>query len=432
MGAPRTPAEALDFLESLSPSVIRLGLDRIEAALNALGHPEREFPALHVAGTNGKGSTCAFAAECLWAQGHRVGLYTSPHLVRINERFRVDGAEIGDEQLGRRILEVLERYPAALDTPPPLTYFEVGTLVALWHFARERVDVAVLETGLGGRLDATTAARPTVTAITPIGIDHTALLGNTLEAIAREKAGILKRGVPAVIARQAPEAFAAIAAAARPLDVPIRVEGRDFWLEAEGSGALRFRGARWEIEGLRPSLVGPHQIQNAAVALACLEALDERGIAVTPDAARIGLSRTRWPGRFEVFPGTPIIVLDGAHNPAGAEALARTLDTAYPGRGVHLVFGVLADKDHAEILRALLPHVRSAHLTPVPSVRSLQPEKYLDLARAMCSEVRLYGSPADALAGARSAAGPEDLVIAAGSLVLVGALRALLDGTPFK
>src|SRR5919198_2729125 len=294
MGAPRTPAEALDFLERLSPSVIRLGLDRIEAALNALGHPEREFPALHVAGTNGKGSTCAFAAECLWAQGHRVGLYTSPHLVRINERFRVDGAEIGDEQLGRRILEVLERYPAALATPPPLTYFELGTLVALWHFARERVDVAVLETGLGGRLDATTAARPTVTAITPIGIDHTALLGNTLEAIAREKAGILKRGVPAVIARQAPEAFAAIAAAARPLDVPIRVEGRDFWLEDEGSGALRFRGARWEIDGLRPSLVGPHQIQNAAVALACLEALDERGIAVTPEAARIGLSRARY------------------------------------------------------------------------------------------------------------------------------------------
>src|SRR5919197_1540724 len=292
MGAPRTPAEALDFLERLSPSVIRLGLDRIEAALNALGHPEREFPALHVAGTNGKGSTCAFAAECLWVQGHRVGLYTSPHLLRINERFRVDGAEIGDEQLGRRILEVLERYPAALDTPPPLTYFEVGTLVALWHFARERVDVAVLETGLGGRLDATTAARPAVTAITPIGLDHTALLGGTLEAIAREKAGIFKRGVPAVIARPAPEAMATLADAAAKREAPILREGRDFALEPGAGGGLGYRGARWEIGDLRLSLRGEHQVQNAAVALACLEVLDAGGIAISPEAVRHGLSAT--------------------------------------------------------------------------------------------------------------------------------------------
>jgi dihydrofolate synthase / folylpolyglutamate synthase len=167
------------------------------------------------------------------------------------------------------------------------------------------------------------------------------------------------------------------------------------------------------------------------VAIACLEALDERGVTVSPEAARLGISRTRWPGRLELFPGAPSVLLDGAHNPAGAETLARALEEMYSRRAVHLVFGVLADKDYPTILRALLPITRSLHLTPVPSVRSLPPEDYLPLARALCSDVRVYSTPADALAGARNAAGPEDLVVAAGSLFLIGALRTYLHGGTF-
>src|SRR6478672_353732 len=192
MAAPTTPAEALQFLNSLAPSGVRLGLDRIQAALRVLKNPERKYPTIHVAGTNGKGSTCAFAASCLVAEGYKTGLYTSPHLIRVNERIKINGEDISDDLLATRILEVLERYPAAAAEPRPLTFFEFGTLVAFWHFAKEQVDVAVIEVGLGGRLDATTACWPSVTAVTPISFDHMDYLGHTLAAIAAEKAAIFK------------------------------------------------------------------------------------------------------------------------------------------------------------------------------------------------------------------------------------------------
>jgi len=225
---PRTPEEALAFLASLAPAGIRLGLEPVERALAALGHPQKGLRAVHVAGTNGKGSTCAFTAAALRAAGYRVGLYISPHLVRVNERFVVDGAEISDRALGERVLQVLERFPAALETPAPLTYFELGTLVALWHFAQERVDVAVLETGLGGRLDATTAAEPAVSAVTPIGFDHMEYLGHTLAAIAGEKAGIIKPRVPVVLAAQPPEARTVLRDRARQVGAPCFELGQDF------------------------------------------------------------------------------------------------------------------------------------------------------------------------------------------------------------
>ncbi len=211
MALPQTPEQGLEFLSTFSPSQIRLGLERIDRALEFLGHPERTFTIVQVAGTNGKGSTCAFIASCLASADYRVGLYTSPHLVRINERYRINGRDISDELLGQRVLEVAERYPEIGGDPLPLTYFELGTLVALWRFAQERVQVGVLETGLGGRLDATTATRPAVTAITPISFDHMDYLGNTLAEIASEKAGILKPNIPVIVSRQATEALKVVA-----------------------------------------------------------------------------------------------------------------------------------------------------------------------------------------------------------------------------
>jgi dihydrofolate synthase/folylpolyglutamate synthase len=424
MSAPRTPQEALAFLARLNPSGIKLGLERVREALEALGHPERRYPALHVAGTNGKGSTCAFAAAALQAAGHRVGLYTSPHLVRVNERIRVDGVDISDEDFGRAILDVLERYPSAL--AEPMTYFEFGTVVALWHFARVGVDVAVLETGLGGRLDATTAASPVVTAITPVSFDHMEYLGHTLTAIAGEKAGILKPGVPCVVARQAPEALEAIVRKAEAVGAPLWVEGKDFSSEPRPDGTLSYRGPSWSLEGLTLALRGPHQRQNAGVALACLEALQARGIPIPPEAARAGLASARWPGRLEEVGGRPVVLLDGAHNPAGVEVLLASLRALYPGRRVHLVFGVVGDKDRGPMMRSLFPRCTSVQLTPLDTPRSLPPAAYLDEARALCADVAAWPDLDSALAEARRRAGPDDVVLCTGSLFLVGMIKARL------
>jgi dihydrofolate synthase/folylpolyglutamate synthase len=424
MSAPRTPQEALAFFAKLNPSGIKLGLERVREALAALGHPERRYPALHVAGTNGKGSTCAFSAAALKAAGHRVGLYTSPHLVRVNERIRVDGEDISDEALGRRILEVLERYPSAVTEP--MTYFEFGTVVGLWHFAQAAVDVAVLEVGLGGRLDATNAASPVVTAITPVSFDHMEYLGHTLGAIAGEKAGILKPGVPCVVARQEPESLDAIVRRAGEVGAPLWVEGQDFSGEARPDGSLSYRGPSWSLEGLPVALRGPHQRQNATVALACLEALHSRGVAVSLEAARAGVASARWPGRLEEVGQKPTLLLDGAHNSAGVEVLLAALRELYAGRRVHLVFGVVGDKDRGPMMRALFPHCTSVQLTPLDTPRSLAPEVYVDEARALCADVAAWSDLDSALAAARRKAGPDDVVLCTGSLFLVGKVKARL------
>jgi dihydrofolate synthase/folylpolyglutamate synthase len=424
MTLPRTPTEALDFLSRLGPSSIHLGLERVRETLEALGHPERLLPTLHVAGTNGKGSTCAFASAALHAAGHRVGLYTSPHLVRVNERIRVGGVEIPDEVFGQRILEVLERHPAATS----LTYFEFGTVVAFWHFAREAVDVAVLEVGLGGRLDATTLCQPLVTAITPVSFDHMEYLGHTLGAIAGEKAGILKPGVPVVVGRQEPEALAAIERRAGEVGAPVLLEGRDFSLRARSDGRLAYEGLGLSLEGLTLGLRGEHQWGNAAVALAALEQLSSRGVPVSPEAARTGLAGARWPGRLEELGGQPPVLLDGAHNRAGVEVLLAGLRSLYPGRRVHCVFGVVADKDRGPMLRALLPSCTSVHLTPLDTPRSLDPALYLEEARALCADVCAWPSLDAALAGARARAAPGDLILCTGSLFLVGSVHARLGG----
>lgn len=425
MSLPRTPAEAVAFLAAGSPSTVRLGLERVEAALAALGHPERQVPALHLAGTNGKGSASAFCDAALRAQGHKVGLYTSPHLIRINERIRVDGEEISDDALGEAVLAVLAAHPpAAIE----LTYFELGTVAAFWHFAKVGADVAVVETGLGGRLDATATCAPKVCAITSISLDHQALLGGTLGAIAGEKAGILKPNVPAVSCAQAPEALDAIVRRAQALGVPLSLEGRDFRATLTDRG-FSYAGPRWSLADVPLGLRGAHQRENAGVAVAALEALDAQGIAVSPEAVARGLADARWPGRLEELPGTPPWLLDGAHNEAGALALARALDALYPGRAVHLVFGVLGDKAYPQMLEALLSRCASVALAPLPSPRALDPLQLEALLRPRVLALTRHGSVPEALAAARARAAPQDLLLVAGSLVLVGeARRSLLGG----
>lgn len=433
MKPPRTPEEALRFFTGLSPSTIRLGLDRIHGALERLGHPEKRYRTVHVAGTNGKGSTCAFVAAGLRAQGYRVGLYTSPHLERVNERIQLDGEEISDEVFGRRILEVLERVPELCADPPLLTYFEVGTLVAFWHFAEEGVDFAVLETGLGGRLDATNACAPTVTAVTQIAFDHMALLGDTLDAIAREKAGIFKYRVPAVISRQQPEAANALAEVAAEVGAPLLREGVEFEVTEHADGTLAYRGRR-ALEALTLSLRGPHQRHNAAVAIAVLDSLDALGHDVGDAAVIEGLRTASWPGRFEELPpqreGEPLVILDGAHNPAGVQSLLAALTAHHPDAAIHLVFGVLADKDHRPMIEALLPRCASVQLVPIDSPRALAPARYLSEARALNPRVDAHATLDEGLRAAIAWARPpaDGIVVCAGSLVLIGEVKRWLRG----
>ncbi|MBL8936469.1 MAG: bifunctional folylpolyglutamate synthase/dihydrofolate synthase [Archangium sp.] len=412
-----TTDEALAYFAALAPSTIRMGLERITSALDTLNHPERSFASIHVAGTNGKGSTCAVLSSCL-SQRHRVGFYSSPHLVRMNERFKVNGVDIDDETLAKRVNELVDR----LGPNHELTYFEFGTALAFWHFAQEHVQVAVIETGLGGRLDATVLCAPVVTAITSISFDHMEYLGNTLPLIAQEKAGIVKHGVPLIVARQPPEVLQVFERAAATAGVPLIVEGRDVELVGD-----TFRGRTRSLGGLTVPLSGAHQLQNAGLALGCLELLSERqGFSLSDDELRSGLSSTRWPGRLQEIDGTPPVLLDGAHNPSGVEVLVAALDTLHADRPIHLVFGVFADKDSEPMMRQLFPRAASVHLAPLHSSRSRDPKSYEALARTLCSTVKVTDSVPAALQSAIAEAGAGALVLVAGSLHLVGeALGAL-------
>jgi dihydrofolate synthase/folylpolyglutamate synthase len=394
------------YLASLQPLTVRLGLERMERALDALGRPERALRVLHVAGTNGKGSTCAMAAAALQAAGHRTGLYTSPHLVRFAERIAIDGTPISDAALAALLAEVRAACPwhDAGGEGERLTYFEMATLLGLLHFAREGVEAVVLEVGLGGRYDATNAVVPLACAVSRIGLDHTELLGPTLDAVAREKAGIFKPGVPAVVAGgQPPEALAALTEEAARRGAPFSVA------DAAYEGPI--------------ALAGPHQRENAALAAAALRLLDGRGLSVPAAAIAQGIASARWPGRLETVAG---VLLDGAHNPDGAAALARALPALHPGRSVELVLGVLADKDHRAMLRTLAPAVNGLHLVAPRSPRARPPAAYADFARSLGRPVDDHPSAGEAISCARRAAGSHGLVCVAGSLYLVGEARQLL------
>jgi dihydrofolate synthase/folylpolyglutamate synthase len=395
------------YLASLKPLAMRLGLERMERALDAMGHPERGLRVLHVAGTNGKGSTCAMAAQALCEAGHRTGLYTSPHLVRFNERIAVDGRPIDDGELSRAVEALRDACPwhDGGGEDERLTYFEVATLAALLHFAWRAVDVAVVEVGLGGRFDATNVVRPIVCAVTRIAFDHAEMLGDSLEAIAGEKAGIMKPGVPVAVAHgQEPGAMRALEEAAARRGAPLVVAPPSF------DGPV--------------GLAGPHQRGNAALAATALRLLGAAGLPVPEHAISAGIAGASWPGRLETVGG---VLLDGAHNPDGAAALARALTELHPGRPVELVFGALADKDEGSMLRALAPAVRALHLVAPSSPRARPPSTYLATAASLArGGADVHGSTAEALACARRAARDGALVVVAGSLYLVGEARAIL------
>ena len=416
-----TYAETLAWLYQLEVSRgWDLKLESVREALARLGSPDKAFPSLHVGGTNGKGSTAAFAHAVLSRSGRRVGLFTSPHLNDFRERIRIGDDWISQESVVALAAEV---QASIAGSAVELTFFELTTVMAFVYFARAKVDAAVVEVGLGGRLDATNVLVPRTAVVTTIGLDHERYLGSTLAAIAAEKGGIFKAGVPAVVGRVGAEARSVLEGIAAQRPSPLRLYGREFRAEPAREG-FDYHGRR-TVLGIHPSLAGSFQIDNAAVALAALEEAGWLG-DLRDDDVRAAIAAVRWPGRLQIVRERPRVVLDGAHNPAGVEALVRELPRIAQGRRVHLVFGVLADKRWAEMVACLGPAVSDATLVPVRERRSEDPARVAELFRRFVP-TRI---DTDAVAAvARWLADPaccEDVVLVAGSLFLVGEVGSSL------
>ena len=406
-------ADWLGFIERQHPSAIALGLERVAEVLGRLGVVLR-CPVITVGGTNGKGSTCAMLESILRAAGYRTALYTSPHLLRYNERVRIGGAEAGDEALCDAFAAV-ER--ARGETP--LTYFEYGTLAALWLFAREKVEAAVLEVGLGGRLDAVNVVDADCAVLTSVGIDHVEYLGGSRESIGREKAGIFRAARPAVIAEPDP-----------PGPVLSAVGNKFLFKKDFGYSAQPAQWAYWGPGGKRsglayPALRGAIQLRNASAALCALDTLSQR-LPIAMQDVRRGLAEVALPGRFQALPGRPQVILDVAHNVEAAKTLAANLAASGFAAETIAVCGMLRDKDIAGVLRELAPRIDRWHLASLSGPRAASAAE-LAVHLKDAPEVHQYASPAQAFAAAKSRAGGNDKIVVFGSFLTVGETMAWLN-----
>lgn len=406
-----------------------LDLERVRAVLNALGRPDAGYPIVHVAGTKGKGSVCAMIASVLERAGLRVGLFSKPHLVRLSERISVNGHEITGEAFTRAMNVLYPHLEEQRRAGSSLTFFDLITVLALWHFAEAGVDVVVLETGLGGRLDSTNVVAPKVTAITSIDYDHTHILGEKLAEIATEKAGILKPGVPAISGVTQREPAEVIEQIARERDAPLFVLSRDFQLiEAKADEKFAVETWRRRYAHLELTLLGAHQRRNAAVAVAALDALSEALHFELSDAViRRGLRNTRLRGRIEVISKKPTVILDVAHNPSSLRALRETLQSCFSGKRIVLLFGMSGDKDARGCLREILPPAAAAVFTSINQPRGIDPERLREIARGLRPELpcEVRADISEALERALSLVSSEDLLCITGSFYLAGEIAAV-------
>jgi dihydrofolate synthase/folylpolyglutamate synthase len=437
--------EAWTYLNDLQFFKIKLGLDSMAAFLESLGNPQDQLRFIHVAGTNGKGSVCANLLEIYSWAGYRVGLYTSPHLSSVRERFRINDQYIPPEEFAAKATAI-----RAILAGRQITYFEFTTALALLWFADREVDLVILEVGLGGRLDATNVITPLVGVITNVALDHEAYLGNTLAEIAAEKGGIVKPGVPLVSAVAETESLEVVAKTCREQGAPLYLLDRDFRPELNPDGSWNYHGINQEadLEGLRSGLAGRYQIDNSALALAVVELLGGLGLPVAPEVIGTSLPRVRWPGRLERLrlaePGLTRLadlpapgeapadyrcyLLDGAHNPAGVESLARYLE-GESFRNLVLVWASMADKNYVASLARIVPLCRWIIFTRPEAERSATPEQLADcLPPPLQAKVRAAADIGAALALARGLTDGRDLIGVAGSLYLIGAGRELLLG----
>jgi dihydrofolate synthase/folylpolyglutamate synthase len=419
----------IDFSRTHQKEVSRqeFSLVNMQKLMVSLGEPYRAYPIIHVAGSKGKGSVSALCATALQSQGYKVGLYTSPHLKKFTERIQVNREEIPESDF----VDMVNAIKLHVAEIPGLTTFEIATAIGFWYFLRQEVDVAVIEVGLGGRLDATNVLTPIVSVITALYLDHTAFLGDTLPMIAAEKAGIIKEGVPVVCAPHREDASSVIARIAEEKHAPKTQVGTDyrytpqsFSLEGQVFHVLRGKGESQNspVE-LRIKLLGEHQVENATTAYAALQLARGSGLAISEEAITRGFAKALWPGRFEVLHDNPYLVIDSAHMPGATNKLIKTLDDYLPGKSVVLVFGVSADKDVKGMLENLKSRIRLVIATQSDHPRAMDTDNLLELMRGMECPVRKIPVVADALDEAMGQVGENEIVLVTGSIFVVASAR---------
>ena len=424
-------AETMEYLKSLQKFGIRLGLHRMERLLAEFGNPHQEIPYVHIGGTNGKGSVTAMLLSVLKAAGYRMGTYISPALHRFNERIGIDGIPIADEELTPLITEIKPWATEIGQDGDHPTEFEVVTAAALLHFKRKNVQMGLLEVGLGGRLDSTNIIeKPLVSVITNIGYDHMQILGNTLEEIAFEKAGIIKEGRPLITGAEGDSVLKVLSDTAAQRNATLYRLGSD--IQAEGLGGswenqfVRIATMDSVYQDLEISLLGDHQISNAALALAALDILRREGFPVSEDAVRKGMKTAVWPGRFEVFQKRPLVIIDGAHNPDGARVLKKTLKKLAGGRKITMVVGILEDKDWETMVKEFAEVADRIVVVRPDSPRALNEQELAAAILRIHDRVHVFRHVREGMEFALATSEINDIICAAGSLVTAAEARSVI------
>ncbi len=415
--------KSLDYLYHLEKFGMIFGLTQVEKILNAVGNPHKEIQAIHVGGTNGKGSTAAMMASILRKEGYRVGLYTSPHLTRFTERIRVNGKEIEEEEVAA-LTERMKKEVESAGIASPFTFFDFTTAMALYYFNQKLVDLAILEVGLGGRLDSTNVVDPLIAIITNVAKDHEEYLGKTISKIAKEKAGIIKKGRPLITAATQPQVLRVFSKACQEKKSPYFRVGKEFRYVRTGDEEFDYEGLDRKLWGLRPNLKGFHQVVNATTALGAMEVLENLGYWVSTEAMVDGLREVDWPGRLEMVSSSPRVILDGAHNPAGALALKESLENEFQYQHLILLVGIMKDKDSRSMLHLLAPLAEHIILTRPHTDRATPP---LLLRKALGENGKRTEIEEDlkkAIDRGLSLTREEDLLCITGSLYTVGEARS--------
>ncbi|MGD8226655.1 MAG: folylpolyglutamate synthase/dihydrofolate synthase family protein [Desulfobacteraceae bacterium] len=407
--------EAIQYLYGLQKYGIKFGLSKTASLLKAFDNPHRGQKYIHITGTNGKGSVAAMMESILLKSGLRVGLYSSPHLVRFTERFRINGEEAAPDQLAAIAGELLK----VIRPGHPPTFFEVVTAMALIYFARENVDICIMEVGMGGRLDATNVIRPVLSVITNISLEHQFFLGSRLLDIAKEKGGIIKRGVDLVTAVTQPPIIRLFESICEKKKAPIWRVGKDVRYRSKGS-RFSYYGLKRNFKGIQLGLKGRFQLRNAALSVGGIELLERKGYAFSSHDIVEGLKDTKWPGRMHVVSREPFIILDGAHNPKAIRELAHSIGGEFEYRRLILVIGVMEDKDIGKILKGILPMADYVFYTRPEYYRSASPERLTKEGSALGKQGRIVPQIGDAIDRAREMADPTDMILVTGSLFTVG------------
>jgi len=417
----------LKSMYSLRRFGIKLGLSTIRKILKSLGNPQDNFSCIHVAGTNGKGSVASSLASILNASGYKTGLYTSPHLVRFNERITINNLPISNAN-------VVEAYKAVKQVHRgnrEPTFFEFTTAMAFYEFSRQKVDWAVIETGMGGRLDATNIIKPALSIITNISVEHREYLGNTIAQVAGEKGGIVKKYTPVVTGIKQKHAVAVVKEIAKTKSAPFFRLGDDFSVRRNRAGTFTYFGMDNTWRNLQTGLLGNYQVDNAALVVAACEVLNRKKANISIESIKEGLTNNHWPGRLEVVSKNPFILLDGAHNLIAARNLAKYLSNNLSNRNITLVVGILNDKPYSDMLKSLLPICKRVVITSPKIDRALAPEKLSAVAERFISNITIIPDVGEAVKFAIKTALPGDAICIAGSLYVVGEAKETLEKTKY-